>query len=360
MIFNHANIVLEDRILSDCSLVTEGDTIAAITKEPYADGTNLSGRYLAPGFVDEHCHGSGEHWFFEAPAKAAEFHLRHGTTSLLCSLWRNAGTYSFTRSIGAIRDAMGADSNIRGIHMEGPYLDPEYGSEGGKPWPIDRDEYLGWLDTADGAIRLWTFDPTLDGARRFALDCQRAGVRLAVCYSRATPELLETYVDCGLSIASHMLCGSGEPKPMFRGTREPGSDQFTLVDDRMCAEVIADSLGGHVRAYYLKLIYKCKGADGIALVSDCCAGGDTCGSDINVINGELYGSRLTLSVAIRNMRRHVGASVTELIRMASTVPARNIGIYDRRGSIAVGKIADLVILDDALNVEGVMLGGRML
>lgn len=358
MIFNHANIVLEDRILTDHTLVTDGDTIATIVNTPMDGGIDLGGSYLAPGFVDEHCHGSGDFWFFEDPAKAAAFHLAEGTTSLLCSLWRNAGTYSFTRSIEKIRAAMGENSNIRGIHMEGPYLDPEYGSEGGKPWPIDREEYLGWLAAAGDTIKIWTFDPTLDGARQFALDCQNAGVRLAVCYSKATPELLETYVDNGLTVASHMLCGSGEGKPMFPGTREPGSDQFTLVDDRMSAEVIADSLGGHVRAYYLKLIYKCKGADGIALVSDCCAGGDTCGSDINVINGELYGSRLTLSVAIRNMRRHVGASVVELMRMASTNPARNIGIYDRRGSIAVGKAADLVVLDSELNVKSVVFGGK--
>ena len=145
---------------------------------------------------------------------------------------------------------------------------------------------------------------------------------------------------------------------MFGGTREPGSDQFVLTEDRMIAEVIADSLGGHVRPWYLKLIYKCKGAQGIALVSDCCAGGDTMGSDVNIINGALYGSRLTLSVAVRNMKKHTGADVTEVIKMATSTPAKAIGIFNERGSIEPGKFADLVVLDEDLFVKGVIIGGK--
>ena len=144
---------------------------------------------------------------------------------------------------------------------------------------------------------------------------------------------------------------------MFAGTREPGSDQFVLTEEKMIAEVIADSLGGHVRPTYLKLIYQCKGADRIALVSDCCAGGETRGSDVNVIDGELYGSQLSLAVAIRNMRKHTGASVCELIKMVTSTPAKTVGLYTERGSIEPGKIADLVVLDKNLNVKGVVLEG---
>ena len=145
---------------------------------------------------------------------------------------------------------------------------------------------------------------------------------------------------------------------MFGGTREPGSDQFVLYEDKMIAEVIADSLGGHVRPWYLKLIYKCKGAEGIALVSDCCAGGDTMGSDVNIINGALYGSRLTLSVAIRNMRKHTGASIPEVIKMATSTPAKAMGLFNERGSIEPCKYADLVVLDEDLMVKGVIINGK--
>ena len=363
MIFTNCNLILENAIVRG-SLCTEGDRIRWISGDPVPEDAgceeviDLGGRFLAPGFVDEHCHGSGEYWHFENPSAAAVWHLKEGTTSLLCSMWRNAGDYSFRKAIENVKAAMGEDSNIRGIHMEGPYLDPDYGSEGGRDWPFDPEEYRELMEAGRGIIRQWTFDPAKEGALAFAREAQKEGIRLAVCYSKAKPELLETFEPYGLTIGTHMLCGSGHAQPMFRGTYEPGSDQFVLVNDRMYAEVIADSLGGHVRPYYLKLIYKCKGADRICLVSDCCAGGDTCGSDVNVINGELYGSRLTLSVAIRNMQKHTGAPLIELIRMASATPAKAMGLYGDRGSIASGKIADLVVLDPDLSVKGVLLGGK--
>ena len=357
MILNGCDVILEDRIIEGGAIATDGERIRCVSAHPMeGDAVDLRGCYAVPGFVDIHCHGSAEAWFFDEPEKAAQWHLRQGTTSMLCSMWRNAGKYGYDRALENVKRAMEKGGNIRGVHMEGPYLDPEYGCEGGIPYPVNKEEYTALMKT--GIIRTWTFDPEQEGAEEFAACAQRAGIRLAVCYSRAKPETLERYLDYGLSIGSHILCATGRPEAMFRGTKEPGSDEFVLCDDRMTAEVICDSMGGHVRPYWLKLIKKCKGADRMALVSDCCAGGDTHGSDINVINGELYGSQLTLSVAIRNMRRHTGTDIVELMRMASTTPARTIGIYGERGSIAPGKMADIVILDRELNVCGVLLEGR--
>jgi len=82
------------------------------------------------------------------------------------------------------------------------------------------------------------------------------------------------------------------------------------------------------------------------------------GGFVNVINGELYGSQLTLSVAIRNMRKHTGASVCDLIKMVTSTPAKTVGLYRDRGSIEPGKIADLVVLDEDLRVKGVLLEGK--
>ena len=84
------------------------------------------------------------------------------------------------------------------------------------------------------------------------------------------------------------------------------------------------------------------------------------GSDVNIINGALYGSRLTLSVAVRNMRKHTGASVCDVIKMVTSTPAKAIGIFSERGSIEPGKIADLVVLDDDLNVKGVFIEGKVI
>lgn len=355
MILKNAKLILEDGI-QEGSLCVENGQIAWISGAPQEGGIDLGGMFLTPGFVDNHCHGSPVHWHFDHPAEAAAWHLQEGTTSLLCSMWRNAGDYSFDKAIENVKNAMGPGSNIRGVHMEAPYVDADYGSAGGEEWKIDREEYLRLMKS--GIIRLWTFDPLLPGAELFAQTAQKNNIKLSVCYSKASPELLQEYLKYGLRIGGHILCGTGEPTAMFRGTREPGSDQFVLTEDKMIAEVIADSLGGHVRPTYLKLIYKCKGADRIALVSDCCAGGDTRGSDVNVIGGELYGSQLSLSVAIRNMRKHTGADICGLIKMVTSTPAKAVGLYRDRGSIEPGKIADLVVLDEDLNVKGVILEGN--
>lgn len=353
MILKNAKLILEDGI-QEGSLRIENGRIAWISGAPQEAGIDLGGLYLAPGFVDIHNHGSAQVWHFEDPAKAAAWHLQEGTTSMLCSMWRNAAP--FEEAVAKVKNAMGPGSNIRGVHMEAPYVDPDYGSDGGEGWPIDREEYLRLMES--GIIRQWTFDPLLPGAELFAQTAQKNNIKLSVCYSKASPDQLREYLKYGLRLGGHMLCGTGEPTTMFAGTREPGSDQFVLTEDKMTAEVIADSLGGHVRPTYLKLIYKCKGADRIALVSDCCAGGDTMGSDVNVIDGVLYGSQLTLSVAIRNMRKHTGADICDLIKMVTSTPAKAVGLFRDRGSIEPGKIADLVVLDEDLNVKGVVLEGE--
>ena len=357
MILKNAKLILEDGIQKG-SLCIEDGRIAWISGAPQDDGIDLNGLYLAPGFVDNHCHGSAQFWHFDRPAEAAAWHLQEGTTSLLCSMWRNAAP--FEDAIAKVKEAMGPGSNIRGIHMEAPYVDADYGSDGGEEWEIDREEYLRLMDLGKGIIKQWTFDPCLPGAELFAQTAQKENIKLSVCYSKASPAQLGEYLKYGLRIGGHILCGTGEPKTMFTGTREPGSDQFVLTEDKMIAEVIADSLGGHVRPTYLQLIYKCKGAERIALVSDCCAGGETMGSDVNVINGELYGSQLALSVAIRNMRKHTGADICDLIKMVTSTPAKTIGLYHERGSIEPGKIADLVVLDEDLMVKGVLLEGKFI
>lgn len=355
MILKNAKLILEDGI-QEGSLCVEEGRIAWISGAPQQEGIDLGGKYLAPGFVDIHCHGSPEYWYYDEPSKAAAWHLQEGTTSLLCSMWRNAAP--FDAAIMKVKEAMGPGSNIRGIHMEAPYVDADYGSDGGERYEIDRDEYLRLMKLGKGIIRQWTLDPLLPGGELFAQTAQKENIRLSVCYSKASPEQLQEYLKYGLRLGGHMLCGTGQPDTLFAGTREPGSDQFVLTEDKMTAEVIADSLGGHVRPTYLKLIYRCKGPEKIALVSDCCAGGDTRGSDVNVINGELYGSQLSLSVAIRNMGKHTGATVCELIKMVTATPAKAVGLYRDRGSIEPGKIADLVVLDEDLTVKGVLLEGK--
>ena len=153
------------------------------------------------------------------------------------------------------------------------------------------------------------------------------------------------------------MCGSGKPQTKFGGTAEAGSDEYVLANDDMYAELICDSLCAHVRHENIVITYKCKGAGGIILVTDYCADGETLGSDVNIINGELYGSKLTMDAACRNFAKHTGESVPQVFRAASTTAAEFLGLK-RTGSISKGYAADLVVCDGDFNVFGVIKKGE--
>ena len=312
MILTNVKIVLHGRVLEG-SLHINGSKIELVS-DSFADGIDCGGLFAGPGFIDTHCHGGDDVWFFEDPAKAADFHMRHGTTTMLASLWRNAGNGGYESAVNRVKEVINSGSalNLIGIHMEGPYIDKDYGSEGGSSYPIDPEEYCSIISAADGLIKQWTLDPLQNGAEEFAAACCDNSIALGICYSKAAPEDIERYKRYGLKIGNHIMCGSGKPETKFAGTIEAGSDEYVLANDDMYAELICDSMGAHVRHENIVITYKCKGAGRIMLVTDYCAGGETLGSDVNIINGELYGSKLTMDVACRNFVKHTGASMPEV------------------------------------------------
>ena len=277
MIFANGLIVLEDCILENGSVAISGDRITAVSAEKI-DGSpvfDLQGQCLIPGFVDIHCHAGGNRWFFDDPAYAARSHLEAGTTALLCSLWRNAGFYSFEKSIEKIAAATAAPDNvIRGIHMEGPYVDPALGSDGGQAYPIHEAEYQTLIRLADGLIRVWTLRSLPGWCTCVCPLCPGAKHRpRCLLFQGRSGDAKDLFALWPAYRQPYFLRHRNHLRPRFRGTVEPGSDFFVLGEETMTAELIADSLGAHVRTFLLDFVYKLKGADHIALVSDCCAGG---------------------------------------------------------------------------------------
>ncbi|MBT3320463.1 MAG: amidohydrolase family protein [Clostridia bacterium] len=359
MKLSNAKIVLKDRIMSG-SMVIENGKIALVTTDELSDGFDCAGCFVGPGFIDTHCHGGDDKWFFDDPAAAANFHLQYGTTSMLASLWRNAASGGLISAVTKVVKAIESVQvpNLIGIHMEGPYIDKDFGSEGGTAHPIDANEYRAIIKATKGFIKHWTFDPLQKGAKAFAQVCFGKDIKLSICYSKATPGDIENFAKFGLNIGNHIMCATGKPPTKFAGTIESGSDEYVLANDDMYAELICDSLGAHVRHENVVITYKCKGADKTILVTDYCADGDTLGSDVNIINGELYGSKLTMNTACRNMRAHTGASMPEIFRMASTTAASALGLTDI-GAIEKGFVADLVICDEDFNIHGVVKNGEL-
>ncbi|MFO7250792.1 MAG: N-acetylglucosamine-6-phosphate deacetylase [Actinomycetes bacterium] len=333
------------------------------------DGVDLAGRYLVPGFVDIHNHGGAGGSFpagdAEQAARAAEFHLRHGTTTAVASLVTGAPG-DLARAVAVLAELCD-DGILAGVHLEGPYISP---AKCGAHDPAqlrdpDAAELASLVAAGRGHVRMLTIAPELPGAAeviRRAADC---GVIAALGHSDADYAQTIAGIGAGATVATHLF---NALPPLHH--REPGPVAALLEDERVTVELIND--GVHVHPAMLRLAWAAAGPDRVALVTDAMAAaglGDgeytlgsmavrvTDGVARIVEGGAIAGSTLTMDTAFRRTVQKVGLGLPEAARAASLTPARVLGLDDRIGSIDVGKDADLVVLSADLAVEGVMRRG---
>lgn len=329
--------------------------------------------YIVPGFVDIHCHGGGGCWSFDEPARFAEFHLRHGTTGILPTLFYNQSHAEILEGLARVQAVMSqGSSSILGIHLEGPYINSKYGAVTAPIRSVDQTEYREILEMAGKEILLWTLAPELDGQTAFMEEASRYGIVFSVGHSEADPETIFAAHRLGLRLGCHLTNASGvtPSQPRYAGTREVGVHEAVLAHDEMYAEVIPDAEGIHVRPLMLRLIVKAKGVDSVIVITDSVdLGGTVPGQDVNLVrgnefspNGEdlmLSGSLLTMDRAVHNMRKHTGIGMVDACKMGSLNPARLLGLDRDLGSIERGKIANLLAVTDDMDVHMVMLEGHV-
>jgi N-acetylglucosamine-6-phosphate deacetylase len=342
----------------------DGEQVAAVEPDP----TVHDGRWVVPGFVDIHNHGGGGHTFTTGDVTsahgAAAFHLDRGTTTLLASL--------VSSPVELMRDATAAyaplvhEGVLAGIHYEGPYLstarcgaqNPEFLRD---PSP---DELASLLDLAAGTVRMVTIAPERPGALDAVKLLVAHGVVAAVGHTDATYEQTLAAVAAGATVGTHVFNGMRPPHH-----REPGPVFALLGAPGVICELIAD--GVHLHDGTLGFAATVAGPDRVALITDAMAAAGMAdgayelgGQAVDVTDGvarltrdgSIAGSTLTMDAALRRAV-HIGVSIVDACRMASTTPARAIGLGDRVGALAPGLRADLVELDDALHVVRVMRGG---
>jgi N-acetylglucosamine-6-phosphate deacetylase len=248
-------------------------------------------------------------------------------------------------------------------------MNPKFGCDReSNPWqgPVDKALYQPVIDAGWDIVKVWALAPERERILDFVLDVKAKNPQavFAVAHSEASPQQVEALIPYGLRIGTHHTNATGD-RILYPEVRGVCVDEAVNYNREIYAELICDSCGIHVDPYMLRLVRRIKGEDRIILISDAYAGSGPVPpvydgvTDINFDNaGEIAGSRLTLDVACRNMMQHTGASITDVFRYASYNPAHAVGFYDR-GQIAVGKRADLVVVDHWMHVKQVIFEGKV-
>ena len=361
-------------------LVKDGKILAAgpsdqIEVPPGFREVPLEGLLITPGFIDLHVHGGGGAAVMEGTTEklieVARFHVTHGTTAFLASttsatpehLKMVAKAFAGTRST----DYKGA--RCLGIHLEGPFLAPQY--HGAHPEIAlrkpDLEEVLTLHRLSDFGIRMITMAPELPGAQELAASLVEKGILCSIGHSDSDYETAISAITNGFSSVTHCF---NQLRPFHQ--REPGVLGAALLKPELAVELIADGI--HLHPATLELVLKLKGPEKIFLVSDAMAptgmpngkyqtpeGELTLnkGSLTNQ-NGDLAGSVLTLEQAVKNFMDYTGCELTDALRMATYNPARYLGINKRKGSVYPGKDADLVALTPDFEVVMTMVEGEVI
>ncbi|MFZ0332883.1 MAG: N-acetylglucosamine-6-phosphate deacetylase [Candidatus Acidiferrales bacterium] len=371
--------------ITDAAVVFQDGRITAVESRAGivapAGAREISARdaTIVPGFVDVHVHGAGGHDVMSSTEEAlttiASTVARHGTTSLVATTV-TAPPDETRRSLEGIsryilnpaNRAADATAEIIGIHMEGPFISPT--RRGVHPAGAIANPSVTLLDryleAAAGTVRILTLAPEIPGALELVERGYAKGLVVALGHTDATYEQARTAIFRGARHAVHVF---NAMRPFSH--RETGVLGAVLTDPNVTAEVIAD--GVHVDDPAIRLLLAAKGTDLVLLVSDgTAATGMRDGSyrlgtfDVTVSDGvcrnregKLAGSTLTLDRAVQHMVR-LGVPLIEAIRMATFNPARRVGMETRKGVLAPGADADVILLTPELKVANVFARGASL
>jgi N-acetylglucosamine-6-phosphate deacetylase len=361
-------------IESGRSLLVRGGRIEAIVNAPEIVGADqiidLDGQLLVPGFIDTQVNGGGGVLFNDHPcvdsiAAIGKAHRRFGTTGFLPTLISD-DLHVVEQAIHAVREAIAQGvPGVLGIHIEGPFLSNERRGvhDASKLRTLDEDA-MKLLATPTGGVTMVTLAPERT-TRAIIAALANAGVIISAGHTNATYDELQPALEAGVRGFTHLFNAMSQ-----LGNREPGAVGAALANEDCWAGLIVD--GYHVHAEVLKIALRAKRLDRFMLVSDAMP---SVGADVKEFRiqgrlitvegdkivddeGRLAGAHLDMAGAVRNTVNQLGVSLTNALRMASTYPAEFLKMGGRVGRIAPGQCANLVLVDEELNILKSWIGGR--
>jgi len=376
-IIKNAQIVTENGILWDGSIVIKEGRIVQIGNMREAEWPlgaiqiDAKGAYVGPGFVDIHVHGGGGFDTCLEVENAAEYFLSHGETSILATSYCDRNLNQLIECIRAVREGMKYAKNLKGMYMEGPFTNPNYGAKGFEnPWrkTIGKEEYEELVNEAGDLVKVWVIAPERTDVLPFLKYAKKVNpnVIFAIGHSEATPMQIRALGKYRPILQTHSLNATGRQTKDFGGLRAYGPDEYCFKEHEVYTELISDSCGIHVHPELQQLLLHNKGIYRTILISDSTIDDNPVpsrfsnASDLNFdCNGGISGSKLTMKQACKNVMQSTNCGIAQAFIMGATTPARVLGMGDEIGSIEIGKQADLVFVDDKFNVERVLHGGTV-
>lgn len=370
-------IVLPDRLFSGYVYFENGKIIDVTTNElPFSEEFDYTGYYVSPGFIDIHTHGGGGNRFegsVQEVVDACNFHLSHGTTSICPTI--SADSIDIMKgALERVEQAMKSPdlkANIIGVHMEGPYLSTKQAGAQCADFitPPKQEDYLPLIKNHADSIARWTYAPENDDGERFAKILKENGIVASAGHTDAIYDDMIRAFDNGCRLITHLYsCTSTITRD--HGFRRLGVIETAYLLDDMFVEIICD--GKHLPPELIKLIYKNKGDDRIALVTDSLS---LAGTDLThgfMQNTEFIiedgvcklmdrsafaGSIATTDRLVRVAVKDADIPLVSAVKMMTKIPATIMNL-ENKGVIAKDKDADFAVFDDDISIKNVFVAGN--
>lgn len=383
-IFN-GKIITPNGIMENGSILISGKKIVAIQKNIESENVitiDAKGNYVAPGFIDIHVHGGGGHDFMDGNEnsflKIAELHARYGTTSMLPTTLTSSKE-ELLQTLAMYESANKKNTNgaqFLGMHLEGPYISMnQCGAQDARyirnP---DADEYREIISSTS-SIRRWSSAPELKGSIELGRFLKSKNILPAIAHTDAVYEEVLDAFNNGYTLITHLYSAmTGVTRR--NAYRYAGVIESAYLIDDMDVEIIAD--GVHLPSPLLKLVYKIKGADRIALITDAMrAAGMPEGESVlgSLHNGlkvivedgvaklpdrsSFAGSVATANRLLKTMVQMAEVPLMDAVKMLTATPARIMNVLDEKGELVAGKDADIVIFDDNYQVQKTIVQGKI-
>lgn len=374
-ILTNGKIISGGKILDGYDIIIANKKIVDVKLSASVRGEkiDLGGNYIAPGFIELHCHGGGGYEFIDATPesfkKVCEIHAAHGTRVIYPTI--SATDYdTMVRVLQTVREVKDScDLEIPGIHLEGPYFALEMcgGQAPGVVRDIDRDEYTRLLEEYSDVIARWDYAPEMDKDNAFLKDVTSKGILAATAHSSAKFDDVLRAFEGGNHLITHLYsCTSTITR--HQGFRHLGIIESAYLLDDLYVEAIAD--GCHLPSDLLRLIIKQKGADRICLITDAIRpagiGEDgkeytDCPVPFIVEDGvaklldrsAFAGSIATSDILLKNAVK-TGCSIVDAVKMMTETPAKVMGL-DTKGKIAAGFDAQFTVFDKNLDIVNIAI-----